>query len=135
MGNYSVIGAGSWGTALARALAKNGHDVTVWSIMEDEIQMLNEKREHELKLPGVKLPDTILFTTDLEKAIKGKEMMILAAPSSNSTCIFNAIKFTVASFTPAVFFAASSILFAQLAQSTSILYAFFIASTSHFLLF
>ena len=81
MGNYSVIGAGSWGTALARALAKNGHDVTVWSIMEDEIQMLNEKREHELKLPGVKLPDTILFTTDLEKAIKGKEMMILAVPS------------------------------------------------------
>lgn len=81
MGNYSVIGAGSWGTALARALAKNGHDVTVWSIMEDEIQMLNEKREHELKLPGVKLPDTIIFTTDLEKAIKGKEMIILAVPS------------------------------------------------------
>ncbi len=81
MGNYSVIGAGSWGTALARALAKNGHDVTVWSIMEDEIQMLNEKREHELKLPGVKLPDTIIFTTDLEKAIKGKEMMVLAVPS------------------------------------------------------
>ena len=81
MGNYSVIGAGSWGTALARALSKNGHDVTVWSIMEDEIQMLNEKREHVFKLPGVKLPDTILFTTDLEKAIKGKEMMILAVPS------------------------------------------------------
>lgn len=81
MGNYSVIGAGSWGTALARALAKNGHDVTVWSIMEDEIQMLNEKREHELKLPGVKLPDSIFFTTDLERAIKGKEMMILAVPS------------------------------------------------------
>lgn len=81
MANYSVIGAGSWGTALARALANNGHNVTVWSIMEDEISMLNEKREHSLKLPGVKLPESIVFTTDLELSIKGKDMMVLAVPS------------------------------------------------------
>lgn len=81
MANYSVIGAGSWGTALARVLAKNGHQVTVWSIMEDEIAMLKEKREHEIKLPGVKLPDSILFTTDLKEAIEGKEMLVLAVPS------------------------------------------------------
>ena len=47
MADYSVIGAGSWGTELARTLARNGHNVTVWSIMEDEIKMLSEKREHE----------------------------------------------------------------------------------------
>ena len=70
MADYSVIGAGSWGTALARTLARNGHNVTVWSIMEDEIKMLSEKREHELKLPGVKLPESIVFTTDLELAIR-----------------------------------------------------------------
>ena len=81
MVNYSVIGAGSWGTALARVLAKNGHQVTVWSIMEDEIAMLNEKREHETKLPGVKLPETIVFTTDLKEAVEGKEMLVLAVPS------------------------------------------------------
>lgn len=81
MANYSVIGAGSWGTALARVLAKNGHQVTVWSIMEDEIAMLKEKREHETKLPGVKLPETIVFTTDLKEAVEGKEMLVLAVPS------------------------------------------------------
>ena len=42
----SVIGAGSWGTALAVNLARNNHEVTIWSIMEDEIKMLQEHREH-----------------------------------------------------------------------------------------
>lgn len=81
MADYSVIGAGSWGTALARVLAKNGHQVTVWSIMEDEIAMLKEKREHETKLPGVKLPESIYFTTDLKEAIENKDMLVLAVPS------------------------------------------------------
>lgn len=81
MADYSVIGAGSWGTALARVLAKNGHQVTVWSIMEDEIVMLKEKHEHELKLPGVKLPDSIYYTTDLKEAVENKEMLVLAVPS------------------------------------------------------
>lgn len=81
MADYSVIGAGSWGTALARVLAKNGHQVTVWSIMEDEIAMLREKHEHELKLPGVKLPDSIYYTTDLKEAVENKEMLVLAVPS------------------------------------------------------
>ena len=53
MKKIGIIGAGSWGTALAVVLAKNGHDVIVWSIIEDEIAMLNEKREHVDKLPGV----------------------------------------------------------------------------------
>lgn len=81
MADYSVIGAGSWGTALARVLAKNGHRVTVWSIMEDEIAMLKEKHEHELKLPGVKLPESIYYTTDLKEAVEHKDMLVLAVPS------------------------------------------------------
>ena len=81
MAEYAVIGAGSWGTALARVLAKNGNQVTVWSIMEDEIAMLKEKREHETKLPGVILPENINFTTDLKEAVEGKEMLVLAVPS------------------------------------------------------
>ena len=81
MADYGVIGAGSWGTALARVLAKNGHRVTVWSIMEDEISMLREKHEHESKLPGVKLPDSIYYTTDLKEAVENKEMLVLAVPS------------------------------------------------------
>ena len=56
MAKVSVIGAGSWGTALALLLYKNGHDVTVWSYQEEEVRMLSEKREHVSKLPGVKIP-------------------------------------------------------------------------------
>ena len=81
MADYSVIGAGSWGIALAKVLAQNGNDVTVWSIIEDEINMLKENKEHLTKLPGVKLPDNMSYTTNLEEAIKGKEMLILAVPS------------------------------------------------------
>lgn len=81
MANVSVIGAGSWGTALSVLLHKNGHHVTIWSIMEDEIQMLREKREHVDKLPGVSLPEDMDFTTDLGEAIKGRDMLVLAVPS------------------------------------------------------
>lgn len=81
MKKIGVIGAGSWGTALAWLLANNGHEVTLWSIMEDEVKMLNETREHTLKLPGVKLQDSILITTDLETAMKDKDVLVLAVPS------------------------------------------------------
>ena len=82
MAKVSVIGAGSWGTALALLLSKNGHDVTMWSILEDEIRMLDKEREHKSKLPGVKLPDTMKFTTDLKKAVEGKDFLVLAVPST-----------------------------------------------------
>lgn len=81
MRKIGIIGAGSWGTALAVNLARNNHEVVIWSIMEDEIKMLNEHREHIDKLPGVKLAETISFTTDLETAIKGMDMLVLAVPS------------------------------------------------------
>ena len=81
MANVGVLGAGSWGTALSVLLSDNGHQATVWSIDENEVKMLNEKREHELKLPGVKLPDDMVITGDLESAIKGKDFLVLAVPS------------------------------------------------------
>lgn len=81
MASIGVIGAGSWGIALAKLLHTNGHQVEVWSIIEEEIKMLAEKREHVDKLPGVKLPDTMEFTTDLEKAAKGKDVLVMAVPS------------------------------------------------------
>ena len=81
MERISVIGAGSWGIALANLLAGNGHDVTVWSIMKNEIDMLEQNHEHLDKLPGVKLNDSIKYTTDLEKACKEKDILVLAVPS------------------------------------------------------
>ncbi len=81
MAQVSVIGAGSWGTALAKLLAQNGHQVTVWSILEEEVRMLSETREHADKLPGVILPESIAFTADLEGAVREKELLVLAVPS------------------------------------------------------
>ncbi len=81
MAKVSVIGAGSWGTALASLLCKNGHEVTLWSIVEAEVEMLREKREHVDKLPGVKLSEAMEITTDLQKAVRGAELMVLAVPS------------------------------------------------------
>lgn len=81
MAKISVIGAGSWGTALSVLLYNNGHEVTLWSVLEDEVKMLREKREHESKLPGVKLPEDMEITTDLEKCLKEPDVAVLAVPS------------------------------------------------------
>ena len=81
MAKAGVLGAGSWGTALAILLNENGHEVTVWSIDPEEIKMLDTKREHESKLPGVKISDDMVFTTDLESAIKDKDFVVMAVPS------------------------------------------------------
>ena len=81
MKKIGVIGAGSWGTALTVLLESNGHQVTVWSAIEEEIKMLQKEREHKDKLPGVALAESIQFTTDLQEAIAGKDILVLAVPS------------------------------------------------------
>lgn len=81
MAKISVLGAGSWGTALALLLYNNGHEVILWSALEAEVEMLKEKREHESKLPGVKLPKEMEITTDLEKSLDGPDVAVLAVPS------------------------------------------------------
>ena len=73
MARVGVIGAGSWGTALAKVLHTNGNDVVVWSIVEAEIRMLNDYHEHLEKLPGVRLPKDMKFTTDMKEAVDDVE--------------------------------------------------------------
>lgn len=81
MAKIGIIGAGSWGTALAVLLHKNGHQVSIWSVIEQEIAMLRESHEHKEKLPGVRLPEDMVFTTDLKTAVEGKNLLVLAVPS------------------------------------------------------
>ena len=81
MARVGILGAGSWGTALSLMLYKNGHDVTVWSIDKREVEMLQNEREHKSKLPGVKLPEDMVFTNNLEEGMEEKDFLVLAVPS------------------------------------------------------
>ena len=82
MAKVGILGAGSWGIALSVLLHNNGHDITVWSALADEIDMLRKVHEHKDKLPGVKLAEDVLFTTELSDAVREKDILVLAVPSS-----------------------------------------------------
>lgn len=81
MANIGIIGGGSWGIAIAVLLYKNGHKITVWSKLETEIAMLKENHEHKM-LPGIKLADDMVFTTDAKEAVTGKDMLVMAVASA-----------------------------------------------------
>ena len=77
----SVIGSGSWGTALAVMLDKYGHDLTIWSWKEEEARRIREDGEHKEFLPGVPIRKEIKIVTSPEEAVKGAEIVIAAVPS------------------------------------------------------
>lgn len=81
MARVSILGGGSWGIALAVLLHKNGHEITVWSALEAEIEMLKEKHEHKM-LPGVRLSEDTVFTTDDGEAVEGQDLLVMAVASS-----------------------------------------------------
>lgn len=77
--NISILAAGTWGTALAKVLSRN-HNVTVWSISNEEANALSTTRIHS-NLKDVIIPDNIVFTSDLNDAVGGAEIIIVATPS------------------------------------------------------
>lgn len=76
-----VLGAGSWGTALAIHLAGSGHDVLLWGNEPDHMQLLAEQRCNQQYLPDVKLPDLLQVTADLELALASPAWVLIAIPS------------------------------------------------------
>ena len=95
MAKVAVLGGGSWGIALAVLLHKNGHEITVWSALEKEIEMLSSEHEHKM-LPGVKLADDMKFTTDEKEAVTGKDMLVMAVASSYTRATARRIKDLIA---------------------------------------
>lgn len=77
MNRLLILGAGTWGLALAKTLA--GNDVTVWSVLPNEIEELNKTYKHK-NLPGVDLPHSIRFVTELDD-ISNIDFIIIAVPS------------------------------------------------------
>lgn len=92
MANIAVIGAGSWGTALAMVLHGNGHAVTLWSLEEEHIAELKQTGENPRFLPGVKLPQGLNYTSDLAAAARDKAMLVLAVPSHAMRPVTDSLK-------------------------------------------
>ena len=76
----TVLGAGSWGTALAMTAEKNGHLVSLWTHDSEEAKTMDEGRKCK-NLPEIRIPDTIRILSSLEEAVKDAELLIFAIPS------------------------------------------------------
>ncbi len=81
MSKISVLGSGGWGTAIAILLASNGHDVKLWSFLEEETAELCEYRENKRYLPGIEIPQEVEFLSDMKSAVCGAEYIVSAVPS------------------------------------------------------
>lgn len=81
MAKIGILGAGAWGIALGLVLHKNEHQVTMWTCVEKEAKMLLEDREHKTSLPGIQLPEDMKITMNLEEAVPGMDLVILAVAS------------------------------------------------------
>ncbi len=96
MKNIAILGAGTWGIALARMLSNAGHTVTVWSALETELVQLKEERRHK-NLPNMVIPESILFEKNLENVCMNKDIIVFAIPSifvreiaQKASCVINA---------------------------------------------
>mgnify|MGYP000069533121 CR=1 FL=1 len=77
----SVLGAGGWGTTLTILFHYNGHKVTLWAYKKNYAKALQKSRYNNIYLPGIKIPNEIIITHDLEEAITDKDLLVLAIPS------------------------------------------------------
>ena len=77
----SVLGAGSWGTALAIILSNNGHDVTLWEYKKEYVKGLIKHHENKVFLPGISIPQEISITHSLEQASNDQHMIVIAIPT------------------------------------------------------
>ena len=80
MKKIGVLGAGTWGTALARLLCENGHDVTIWSALPEELKNMSTTRRHP-NLPGMELPALLHYTADIAEICSGRDLLVFAVPS------------------------------------------------------
>jgi len=81
MGRAAVIGAGGWGTTLAKLLSEHGHRVRLWSYEASVAEQIRERRVNEFYLPGIELPAAVEVFTEHADALEGAEVVIAVVPS------------------------------------------------------
>ncbi len=88
----AVLGAGSWGTALAILLSSNGHRVRLWGHLKEEVDALSQARENQHYLPGIPFPESLQAESDLEQALQGVTEILIAVPSHAFHAVTRAIQ-------------------------------------------
>ena len=78
---FCIVGSGSWGTALGKLLFENGNEVMIWSRCKEEVDGINLEHKLDQYLPGVIIPEGLKATDNLEEAVTGAEIVVLAVPS------------------------------------------------------
>lgn len=76
-----VVGGGSWGTALAKLLADKGFHIDLWVFEAEVRELIETKRENQIFLPNIKLPDNIIPSNDIETVVKEKDLVLVVVPS------------------------------------------------------
>ena len=79
--SVAVLGSGSWGTALASLIARNGHATTIWGRDADQDASIRDRHENTRSLPGIPLPEALAATTDLAAAVAGADLVLVVTPS------------------------------------------------------
>ena len=92
MKKVTVLGAGSWGTALAMVLSKNSENVVLWTKSEEQCDELNNKKTNEKYLKGISIPKNISGETNIENAVKDAELIVLGVPSQAIRSVCSQIK-------------------------------------------
>ncbi len=122
MKNVSVLGSGSWGTALALVLARKGIPTLMWGRDADFIATIGDARENHRYLPGASFPDTLQVTSDLEHAVSGRDVILVVIPSHGFRKVIQQAANHIASKPPeAVISATKGIENATLCSMTEVL--------------
>jgi glycerol-3-phosphate dehydrogenase (NAD(P)+) len=79
--SITVLGGGSWGTALAVLLESKGHGVTVWELYQERAESLSRDRENKQMLPGIRIPESVKITADMGDALRGSDTVVFVVPS------------------------------------------------------
>lgn len=84
----AILGDGGWGTALGLSLLQSGHQVRIWGPFPDYIKRIRTERENPLYLPGISLPENLVWTADRDEAVAGADVVVLAVPSKYCRTVF-----------------------------------------------
>ena len=96
----TILGDGGWGTTLAILLARKGYKITLWGAFKDNIAEVNKTRINQKFLPGIRLPSSIVLTSDLVLALKAADLIVLAIPSQFIRQVLKRVKELDVSFIP-----------------------------------